>query len=471
MHFSWPARGRRIRRCRRAPLTIAAVATALATAGCGTGSLAPSHARSEPANTISMWTFKQTHVNALEQAAAAFRKQTGITVRITAYTPDDTFSSKLESGAATGSLADVVEDHAGGEDRTLGSAGIAVDLARDFTPKQRAAFLPGTAGTGLITEAQYQASKAPEATDPGVKVGQLYSVPMTAGTFGIVYANRSELLAAGLDPAHPPTTWQQFIDWLAAVHGKDSRHGGLTVGLQSTSTAYQWLLEPLAYAYLGADRYQQLFGKDPAKGWNTPDGRRVLALYNQITPYWQPGTQSLAIDDADRDFAQGKAAFDLGGTFTLSSVQEDGMNADNVVAFPAPPAAGGALRTLKLAPVGLTGLSLSTTSPHPAQALEWMRFLTSRQEAAAFARASLDLPATDLGASTAAAVGPHVAALERVFGRPGPNTYVPNDTTFMAPAHDDEKSGDALVQMSPLRELSPAAEARQLGTLTADFWK
>ncbi|RAG85513.1 sugar ABC transporter substrate-binding protein [Streptacidiphilus pinicola] len=457
------------------PTRLAALALALATAfaatGCGTGSLAPGRTRVEPADTLTMWTFKQTHVAALEQAAAAFRRQTGVTVTITAYTPDDAFSSKLESAAATGQLADVIEVHAGGEDRTLGGAQIADDLSKDFTSAQLAAFLPGTAEAGRITPAVQQASLAPQATDPGVRVGQLFSVPLTAGTFGIVYADRAQLTAAGLDPAHPPTTWQQFVAWLAAVHRHDPRHGGLTVGLRTSSTAFQWLLEPLAYADLGAQRYHALFGKNPDTDWAGPDGQAVLRLYDQITPYWQPGTQSLGIDDADRAFAQGKAAFDLGGTFTLASVRQDGMRADQVVAFPVPAPAGGAARTLRLAPIALTGLTVTTSSPHKAAALAWIRFLTSPQQAAAFARASLDLPATDLGAATANVVGPQAAALEQAFGPPGPDTYTPNDTTFKPPAEDDEQLGDVLVRLSPLRESTAAAAARQLGTLTTDDWK
>ncbi|WP_406325940.1 hypothetical protein [Streptomyces niveus] len=40
-------------------------------------------------DSLEMWTFKQSHVGALRAAAKEFKKETGITVTIEAYTPDD----------------------------------------------------------------------------------------------------------------------------------------------------------------------------------------------------------------------------------------------------------------------------------------------------------------------------------------------------------------------------------------------
>ena len=81
------------RRGQRLLSLVAAAATGVALlAGCG-GSTGAS------GTTLTMWTFKQTHVKALQDAAAAFKAKTGITVDITAYTPDDTYTSKVQSAA------------------------------------------------------------------------------------------------------------------------------------------------------------------------------------------------------------------------------------------------------------------------------------------------------------------------------------------------------------------------------------
>ena len=82
-----------------------------------------------------MWTFKRTHVDALQKAAAAFKTKTGIDVTIEAFTPDDVFTSKMQGAAQTKDLPDVLELHSGGEDLEMGAAGLLTDLtARRSTP-------------------------------------------------------------------------------------------------------------------------------------------------------------------------------------------------------------------------------------------------------------------------------------------------------------------------------------------------
>src|SRR5882757_435492 len=442
----------------------AAVAVLAGITGCSSGSSAGS------ATTLTMWTFKQTHLKALQAAAATFKSQTGITVNITAYTPDDTYTAKVQSAAATHNVADVLEVHAGGEDFTFGGAGILADLASSVDTAWRGRFLNGTADTGLVSDAVYQESLNPKSTHHGVKKGQLFSIPFTAGTFGIVFASKSKLAAAGIDPTKPPQTWQDLLSRFQTTETQDPAAGGVTLGLKSSSTGLDWVLQPLAYGYLGKANYQALFGKDQTQAWGSPNGQQVLNLYNDITPYWAAGTQTLAIDDADRAFAQGKSAFDIGGTFTMSALEQDGMDPNDIVAFGLPAATGGAVSDLKLAPIALTGLAISSQSKNQADALRWLNFLTTQQQAGTFAQTSLDLPGTDLGANASKLVGPHLSSLEAVFCT-GDNAYNPGANAFMSPVWDITVAGDLVVKMSPLRELTPASLSSQLGTYVANGWK
>ncbi len=422
--------------------------------------------------TLEMWTFKQTHVKPLQAAAASFKDKTGITVNITAYTPDDAFKSKVMSAAATKNVADVLEVHAAGEDFVLGGAGILADITSNVDDSWKGRFLKGTADAGRVSEERYQRSLAPKAADVGIKTGQLFSIPFTSGTFGIVYASKAKLTAAGLNPAAPPKTWTELVSWLQATTAKDPQNGGITIGLKSSSTGFNWILQPLAYAYLGKDRYEALFGKDSGKVWGNADGEQVLALYDKLTPYWTPGSQTLGIDDADRAFAQGKSAFDVGGTFTLAAIQQNGMNPGDLIAFGLPPAEGGQVTDLKLAPLALTGLSVSATSKQPEAAIKWLDYLTSADQAGAFAKASLDLPGVDLGDQAASLLGPDLAALQKVFDAPGPNTYNPDDMSkYQSPIYDQAISGDTLVKMSPLKQVSVADTNKQLGKIISDSWK
>jgi len=80
-------------------LAAAAVATVLSLtplAACGGSS-----GSSSDSKTLDMWTFKQSHVAGLRNAAAAFKKQTGITVNIQAFTPDDAYSTKVSGFRAS----------------------------------------------------------------------------------------------------------------------------------------------------------------------------------------------------------------------------------------------------------------------------------------------------------------------------------------------------------------------------------
>jgi multiple sugar transport system substrate-binding protein len=422
--------------------------------------------------TLEMWTFKQTHVKPLQTAAASFKEKTGITVNVTAYTPDDAFKSKVMSAASTKNLADVLEVHAAGEDFVLGGAGILTDLTSNVDSAWKARFLKGTADSGLVSEQRYQRSLMPKAADVGIKTGQLFSVPFTSGTFGIVYASKAKVTAAGLDASKPPATWAEFVSWLKATTEKDPQAGGITLGLKASSTGFNWILQPLAYAYLGKDRYEALFGKDAGKVWGNPDGDKVLGLYDQLTPYWTPGSQTLGIDDADRAFAQGKSAFDVGGTFTLAAIQQNGMNPGDLIAFGLPAAQDGQVANLKLAPLALTGLSVSAQTKQPEAAVKWLDYLTTTEQAGAFAKASLDLPGVDLGDKAADLLGPDLAALQKAFGTPGPDTYNPADTAnYQSPTYDQAIAGDALVKLSPLKQESVASTNKQLGSIIADSWK
>ena len=154
----------------------------------------------------------------------------------------------------------------------------------------------------------------------------------------------------------------------------------------------------------------------------------------------------------------------------MSALQQDGMNPDDIVAFGLPAATGGAISDLKLAPIALTGLAISSQTKNQAAAVRWLNFLTGQQQAGAFAQTSFDLPGTDLGAQASTLVGPHLSSLEAVFGS-GPNAYNPGDNTFMSPVWDITVAGDLVVKMSPLRELNAASLNSQLGVYCANGWK
>lgn len=417
---------------------------------------------------LEMWTFKQSHVGALRAAATEFKKETGISVDVEVYTPDDAYTTKVQSAAKTNGLPDVLEVHSDGEDFVLGAAGVTADLQDDIPDAWSGRFQEAIKGSGTVTPQKFKESQAKDSTFKGVEEGQRFSVPLTAGTFGIVYANKKKLADAGITKA--PTTWEEFLAAVEATHHKDPRTGGISLGLKVKSTGLTWVLQPLAFAQLGKQAYWDLFGKDKATDFGSANGTKVLSMYDQLTPYWMPGSQTLSIDEADQAFAQGKSAFAVGGTFTLAFLQQNDMTADDVLAFGLPAPKDGAVPDRALGPLALTGLSLTATSEQPENARKWMEFLSGSDVAARFAKESADLPATELGADSAKVLGPALTAMMESFDGTEETTYDPSRNDFRPPGYDQDVAGEILTNLSPLGREAPARTGAKLRELNSDYW-
>jgi ABC-type glycerol-3-phosphate transport system substrate-binding protein len=435
--------------------------------GAGTSACSGGDDAGSSDKTLTLWTFKQSHVKALQQAAEGFTKETGITVKVEAYGPDDVFVTKVQAAAQTGNLPDLIEVHANGDDLTFGASGLLADLSKDVDEAWLGAYLPPVRPDGSVTDAYYKQSQAQDSKIKGIKPGQRFSVPLTVGTFGIVYADKRRLAAAGITAA--PATWEEFVADLQKVKAKDPATGGVSIGLKSPTTGLEWFMQPMAYGLLGADRFHALWGKDKAATFSSPDGVRMLETYGQVTPYWMPGTQSLDIDAADLAFVQGKSTFDIGGTFTLAFLAQNGFDAANVLTFPVPAPAAGVVKNLSLAPFTRTGVSVSATTKNRAGALQWLKYLAKADVAATFAKEALDIPPTDLGADPSTAVGPALGAMMKAFGS-GPSAYNPGDTSYRPSTYDGPTVASVLMDYTPLQTKSAAAAGAEMTKVIDSYW-
>ncbi|HTJ35484.1 MAG TPA: extracellular solute-binding protein [Dactylosporangium sp.] len=441
-------------------ITLALGAT---TAACGGGDDAGD------SKTLTMWTFKQSHVKALQKVADDFAKESGITIKVEAYGPDDVFVTKVQAAAQTKNLPDLIEVHTNGDDLTFGGAGLLTDLAADTAADQAwlSSYRAEVRQDGTVTDEYYKKSLAQDAKTKGIKLGQRFSVPLTVGTFGIVYANKQRLTEAGITAA--PTTWEEFVADLGKVKAKFPDNGGVSIGLKAPTTGLEWFMQPMAYGLLGPDKFHALWGKDKAGTFSSPTGVQALETYGQVTPYWMPGTQSLDIDAADLAFAQGKSTFDIGGTFTLAFLAQNGFDANNVVTFPVPAPANGAVKNLSLAPFTLTGVSVSATVKNKAGAIQFLKYLAKSDASATFAKEALDIPPTDLGSDPSAAVGPALGAMIKAFGS-GPSAYNPGDTSYKPSTYDGQAVASVLMDYTPLAKKSAADVGSEMTKVIDTFW-
>ncbi|MEV1008827.1 extracellular solute-binding protein [Streptomyces sp. NPDC049881] len=445
------------RRC--VALASAVTMTAVLAACGGTGGGSPDE--------LEMWTFKQSHVPALEAAAEQFRQETGITVRIQAITPDDAFLTKVAAAARTNDLPDILEVHSNGDDLTFGGAGLLEDLSGVVDDEWTGQYLPAVANEGIVTQQYYENSLTPGSKWLGVEEGQRFSVPLTIGTFGIVYANKERLAESGY--TEPPATWDEFMEMLDAVGQDRPDDGGVANGFRSPSTGLEWLLQPMAYGMLGDQPYRDLFSDDPAVNWGSENGVAALTEYGRIQPYWTPGTQSLTIDEADLSFAHGQSTFDIGGTFTLAFLEANGFDPDNAMTFAVPPPEGAAIPDMGLAPFALTGLSVTKDSHNKDGAIDFVRYLSGTDVAEDFARDALDLPPNDLGPNPEEAVGPVLGAMAASLSSEE-DAYHAADTSYRPNAYDSGRVGEVLADFTPLDEGDPADAGRNLANLIESYW-
>ncbi|MCK2034937.1 extracellular solute-binding protein [Microbacterium sp. SSW1-49] len=422
------------------------------------------------AEALTVWTFKQSQVAALEAAGEAWTEESGRPVEVSVYTPDDAYLTKVQAAAKSKTLPDIISVHSQGEEWKLAQAGIIQDLTDDFDADWQSDFLPGVVeATQLTDEAIKNSGTDPATTLQDLEPGNLYAVPYLAGTPGVVFSNKKLLAAAGVDPETPPSTWEEWIAAIEKTKAHDSESGSVVTGLQVPQTGYFWLYRPLAYAYLGADDFTSRQGETQDPAWTSAKSVETLDLYDQLTPLWAPGVLGLGIDQADQAFASGAAAWDVGGTFTLSSLSTFGLDTEDVSVFAVPPSEKGELDTISYQASPLVSGAISSTTTKKEDALSFLKFLTSDEGATIFAQEANDLPATAIPVESLTS-----PLLQQLVGLVTPvdgvEPFNPND--FSADPGGDVANATA-VELAKLPAKSATTEqvAASLAEIYANAWK
>ncbi len=352
-------------------------------------------------NVLTIWTGKQSEVTALEAVGKGWSSKSGMTVEVSLLYPDTVFQTKVQAAARSGGLPDLLFQTAGGGELGYAQAGLIEDLTDDLTPSWREQFLPGVLESMNLSQTRIDNSgDDPATTLKNLKAGHYYSIPFLAGTPGVIFANKKLLEAAGVDTSKPPATWEEWVADIQKTTAKDPATGGLVTGLKIPETGYFWLYNSMAWAYLGPDAFNARTNRGQSTSWTSAESIKSLELYDQLSPLWTPGALTLGIDEADQAFASGKAAWDSGGTFTLSSLQTFGMDVNDVMLFGVPVGSEGKVTKLTIQPVALLGGAITTTSKHKAQALDFLKYLTSVEGATTFTQTAIDLSATKLPSSS-----------------------------------------------------------------------
>jgi ABC-type glycerol-3-phosphate transport system substrate-binding protein len=392
----------------------------------------PTVAPQQPKVELTMWTWKLNHKPGLEAVAKEFEAKTGIKVTVSAFNPDDAYRTRITTSSQSGDLADIISYWTGGDDFwNLASSGVLVDLTSKIDEQWKNSFVSGTFDkSSVLSQARYDScQKDQNCLFKNVNAGQVFSVPYMAGSAYFVYGNKPLLQQAGLDPNKAPATAEEWLSMMKAVKEKTGAAGVVT-GVQNPDVSVRWLLNPLLMTSCGQVTYDNIYN-----GWDTfknPCVTRVFDFVYSIhqNDLWTADILQTDIDPADAAMAQGKAAFDIGGTYTLSGLLAHGMKAEDILAFPVPPLKDATLKSLSVGVDGLIEAGITRDSKHPEEALQFLKFLTSPQEGALFARTVGDLPAVKMNANPAeigAAMAGLVSALDPAnapFGKSDAEPYI-----------------------------------------------
>ena len=243
--------------------------------------------------------------------------------------------------------------------------------------------LSSAVGTGST---QIDAAAFPSSVRGAFTVkGQLYAVPANMATL-VLYYNKTMFAAAGITT--PPTTEAEFIadakKLTLSSGGKTTQYG---LSLADNNTIQMW---PILQWMSGGD----IIDSNGCAVVNSAASVSALTQWSQlviqdhISPIGQAGA------DADTLFASRKAAMEINGPWAAPGYKTDGIDLGMAEV---PVGSAGPVTLASTVP-----LMIERSTPHPAQAEEFLAWYTSKTAQTQFSQISGFPPArTDLGSAVA----------------------------------------------------------------------
>jgi multiple sugar transport system substrate-binding protein len=337
----------------------AGLVAGLTVAGCGsaTGSDQSSGGSTDK---LVVWDWKSGEPSAasyIEKAKAGFaKKHPDVTVEFVAQ-PFDQYYTLLGAAIQSGKGPDVMLFNGGGQIRDRADALVPLDeyLTED---KQR------LAGWEAFT-----------------KDGKIYAGPVTLQGHPIYY-NTALYEKAGLDPATPATTWDEFLADCGAI----AKAGANCIALGNKEGAgIQFWLSALGSGILTAQEYDDwIAGK---RDWTSPHVKQVFELWKQAGDQGlnNDGANSTAMfNDSFALFQSGKAAHVIGLMSDVGHWKDfnEFVTPDKLGVMGAPVVTAGT--TPSLAYDGGIGYGVAKWTKEPKVAADLVRSLTSTEALTAF---------------------------------------------------------------------------------------
>ena len=227
------------------------------------------------------------------------------------------------------------------------------------------------------------------------EIGQVYGATLSQGSSRL-FCNR-ELLKKITGSAAPPVTLADFRTLCAQVDDYARRTGVVLHPLAGSYSNAQWLADFVMFGTLTGmsleldregylARWPWQAQSDYLLGrWNyrRPEVKAGFAMLREFTQQMRPGFSQLSRDDALQEFVRGEALFIYSGTYDATSLKRLAAFPVQAMRLPQPTKDDPVVGPYVVGPDkdGYLGTSfemyLNKQSPHKAEALDFLRFLTS----------------------------------------------------------------------------------------------
>ncbi|MEU6414690.1 extracellular solute-binding protein [Microbispora sp. NPDC046933] len=341
----------------------AVMVAGLAVAGCGSAARteSPSGDSQQKQQKLVVWDWKSSEPTAaayIEKAKADFAKRhPGVTVEFVAQ-PFDQYYTLLGTAIQSDKGPDVMLFNGGGQIRDRVDALLPLD--------------------------QYVAGDKSRLAgwDAFSKDGKIYAAPVTLQGHPIYY-NKALYEKAGLDPANPPRTWDEFAGDCAAIK-KATGASCFALG-NKEGFGIQFFMSGLGSGILTPQEYDDWIGGK--RDWTSPHVRRIFELWKDANDKGlnNKGANSTAMfTDIFRVFETGKAAHIIGLMSDIGHWKDFGefLPPDKIGVMQAPVVADGATPSLPYD--GGIGYAVAKWTKDPGLAADLVRSLTSTDALTAF---------------------------------------------------------------------------------------
>lgn len=247
----------------------------------------------------------------IDQMAAAFMEANpGVTVEVVQQAGDITANSAaFQAASIAGDGPDIRIQYAGGP--TISFA----DFFTDLEPLLKPETIDSLAGFNVNREG-FSGE------------GRILGMPYGAGNLFTIFQNHAVLEEAGLDPANPPTTWEELIENGQQVVDNTDKNGFWAANLEGYVGA--WMISALVGGQLGETAFTQMYaGEIPV------DDPAMVAAYQAFADWGasgltNPDAGQVSNGESTAGFVNGSSAYYLVGSWEnnnmLDAFGEDGVS-------------------------------------------------------------------------------------------------------------------------------------------------